>query len=565
MKVIPHISRFVRHWIVAAILVAGVASLHGQSAPTAASPTPAVKNVAELSAQRADVERAKIYRAGVSYTHWLDDLAAHSAQPFLMRPVFDRVTGIRLSASIAALILVAAIAGLFLWIIQKRAGRIESSEHQGWLALTAAAMCKPLALLACIFGGFFALMPVIVGIGNPSVRVFLAEALSTIIYAGRVVAVLWLIFQFIRAVEKRMRHWAQRTGKVLNIVMVPVIGQTLRLIVPLLAIILLLPLLHFSQDSTWLVQKALGILLIVGLCALIIRGTLAIQRGLMTGHRLDVKDNLTARQIFTRISVIRRIIITAVVIIGTGSILMMFGPLRQFGTSILASAGIAGIVLGFAAQKTLGNFLAGIQIALSQPMLIDDVVVVEGEFGRIEEITLTFVVVRTWDLRRLVLPITYFIEKPFQNWSRHSTEVLGTVYLYLDYQVPLGALREEVKRLAELNPNWDRKVCALQVTDTKENTIEVRALVSSSNAATCFDLRCQLREGLIEFLRSKYPESLPRVRTALERLHEKRQPAETSGRSVLGTQHERGSTAPGLKKNEEQTNNGDNGRGSSRA
>ena len=161
---------------------------------------------------------------------------------------------------------------------------------------------------------------------------------------------------------------------------------------------------------------------------------------------------------------------------------MMFGPMRQFGTSILASAGIAGIVLGFAAQKTLGNFLAGVQIALSQPMLIDDVVVVEGEFGRIEEITLTFVVVRTWDLRRLVLPITYFVEKPFQNWSRRSTEVLGTIYLYLDYQVPLGQLRAELKRLAELNPNWDKKVCGLQVTDTKENTIEVRALVSGSDA-----------------------------------------------------------------------------------
>ncbi len=554
MKVIPHISRFVRHLIVIAILLCGVARLHAQAAHAAASPTPAVENVTELSAQHADVERAKIYQAGVTYTHWLDDLAARSGQAFLSRLIFDRVTGMRLSASVAMLLLVAAIACFSLWIIQKHAGRIESPEHQSWLALTAAAMRKPLALLACIFGGFFALMPIIVGIADPSLRTLLAKTLSSIIYAGRVIALLWLIFQFIRAVEKRMLHWAQRTGKVLNIVIVPVIGQTLRLIVPLLAVILLLPLFHFSQNSTWLAQKALGILLIVGLCTLVVRGTLAIQRGLMSGHRLDVADNLAARQIFTRTSVIRRIIITAVVIIGTGSILMMFGPLRQFGTSILASAGIAGIVLGFAAQKTLGNFLAGIQIALSQPMLIDDVVVVEGEFGRIEEITLTYVVVRTWDLRRLVLPITYFIEKPFQNWSRRSTDVLGTVYLYLDYQVPLGELRAEVKRLAEINPNWDKKVCGLQVTDTKENTIEVRVVVSSSDAAKCFDLRCQLREGLIEFLRNNYPESLPRVRATIERVQETRAPAETMSRAVPGNQHERGSTAPGLKKNDEQGN-----------
>jgi small-conductance mechanosensitive channel len=166
---------------------------------------------------------------------------------------------------------------------------------------------------------------------------------------------------------------------------------------------------------------------------------------------------------------------------------------RQFGTSILASAGIAGVVIGFAAQKTLGNVLAGIQIALTQPLLIDDIVVVEGEFGQIEEITLTYVTVRTWDLRRMILPITYFVEKPFQNWSRISTEVLGTVILYLDYQVPLGELRVELKRLVENNPKWDRKVCGLQVIDTKPTAIEVRALVSSTDPGKAFDLRCEVR------------------------------------------------------------------------
>ncbi|MEO6870999.1 MAG: mechanosensitive ion channel domain-containing protein [Chthoniobacterales bacterium] len=225
--------------------------------------------------------------------------------------------------------------------------------------------------------------------------------------------------------------------------------------------------------------------------------------------------------------------------------------MRRLGTSILASAGIAGIILGFAAQKTLGNLLAGIQIALSQPILIDDVVIVEGEFGRIEDITLTFVAVRTWDLRRLIVPITYFIEKPFQNWSRKSDEILGTVYLYLDYQVPLGELREEVKRLVEKNENWDRKVCGLQVTDTKPNTIEVRVLVSSLNAGKNSDLRCQVREGLIEFLRSRYPESLPRLRIATEQLDASREPESQHAEIVEGKEHERGSSAPGLKSEKE--------------
>lgn len=220
--------------------------------------------------------------------------------------------------------------------------------------------------------------------------------------------------------------------------------------------------------------------------------------------------------------------------------------MRQFGTSILASAGIAGVVIGFAAQKTLGNVLAGIQIALTQPLLIDDIVVVEGEFGQIEEITLTYVTVRTWDLRRMILPITYFVEKPFQNWSRISTEVLGTVILYLDYQVPLGELRVELKRLVENNPKWDRKVCGLQVTDTKPTAIEVRALVSSTDPGKAFDLRCEVREGLIQFLSRHHPESLPRVRNVIEPPDEEIERTKSKDRTASGKEQERGSKSPGL-------------------
>jgi small-conductance mechanosensitive channel len=226
---------------------------------------------------------------------------------------------------------------------------------------------------------------------------------------------------------------------------------------------------------------------------------------------------------------------------------MMFRPVRQFGTSILASAGIAGIVLGFAAQRTLGNLLAGIQIALSRPLLIDDVVMIEGEFGQIEEITLTYVTVRTWDLRRLILPITYLVEKPFQNWSRVSADLLGTVVLYLDYHVPMGELRKELKRLVENNPKWDHKVCGLQVTDAKQSTIEVRALVSSTDPGKLSDLRCELREGLIDFLCRNHPESLPRVRNVnVEAVSEISHRRTRHGEAVSGQEHERGSKNPGV-------------------
>jgi small-conductance mechanosensitive channel len=470
----------------------------------------------QLSAQTAAVERSKIYRAGAAYSRWLDQVAENSGNAFLQRQILDRITWMRLLSVVGAFVVLSLLAGSFVWIIRRHAGEIQSKRHRRWLALSAVTIRKPFALFLLVSGGAFAFMPIVTGIISRPTRLFLANALTDIFYAGWIIALLWLVFRAIRALAKRMHLWAQRTGSLLGKVIVPILEQALQLGVPLLGIILLLPLLKLPQDWAWATEKGLGIFLIVALSFLIVRGINAVQAALLSRHRIDVPDNASARRIYTQVSVIRKVIVTAVVIIATGSILMLFDPVRQFGTSILASAGIAGVVIGFAAQKTLGNVLAGIQIALTQPLLIDDIVVVEGEFGQIEEITLTYVTVRTWDLRRMILPITYFVEKPFQNWSRVSPEVLGTVILYLDYQAPLGELRAELKRLLENNPKWDGKVCGLQVTDSKQTTIEVRALVSSTDPATAFGLRCEVREGLIEFLRRHHPEGLPRVRNVIE-------------------------------------------------
>src|SRR5437773_2071855 len=512
-----------------------------------ASPAATIeKSISDLSAQRAAAERSKIYRSGATYSRWLDRVAKNSGSAFLQRTVFDRVTWMRLLSCAAALALLAVIASWFVWIVRRRAGEIQSKRYQSWLAVSASALRKPVALFLLMCGGGFALMPIVTGIVGRPTRLFWAGALTAILYAGWIIAVLWLIFRAIRAVEKRMNLWAERTNSLLGKVIVPILGHTLRLALPLLGIILLLPLLKLPENWIWVTQKAFGIFLIVALSILIVRGVNAVQQALLSRHRMDAPDNLPARRIYTQVSVIRKIIVTAVVIIATGSVLMLFDPVRQFGTSILASAGIAGVVLGFAAQKTLGNVLAGIQIALTQPLLIDDIVVVEGEFGQIEEITLTYVVVRTWDLRRLVLPITYFVEKPFQNWSRVSTDLLGTVILYLDYQVPMGELRKELKRLVENNPKWDRKVCGLQVTDAKHSTIEVRALVSSTDPGKAFDLRCEVREGLIQFLCRNYPESLPCVRIEEPSDEEIQRRKQKDGATTSGKEHERGSKSPGV-------------------
>jgi small-conductance mechanosensitive channel len=265
------------------------------------------------------------------------------------------------------------------------------------------------------------------------------------------------------------------------------------------------------------VKQIFGIAIIAVIAWVLIGLAYALSEIVLVRFDVGVRDNLRARAIYTQLNALRRVVIVAVLTIALASILMTFPRIRQLGAAILASAGIAGIVVGFAAQRTLGNLVAGLQIAFTQPLRIDDVVIVEGEWGRIEEITLTYVVVRIWDLRRLIVPITYFIEKPFQNWTRTSANILGTVFLYVDYSVPFDAIRAELTRILEGSPLWDRQVNGLQVTNVSERTIELRALVSAADAGAAWDLRCLVREKLVEFVQRSYPHALPRVRAELER------------------------------------------------
>ena len=215
---------------------------------------------------------------------------------------------------------------------------------------------------------------------------------------------------------------------------------------------------------------------------------------------------------------LRRLLIFVIVVVGIGVVLMAFQPVRQIGTGLLASAGIAGVIAGLAAQKSLSTIIAGLQIAITQPMRIEDVVIVEGEWGTIEEITLTYVVIRVWDRRRLIVPITYFLEKPFQNWTRSSSDLMGAVFLYVDFLVPIEKVREETKRIVEASKLWDQRVFAFQVTDFKSDSVEIRILASAETSPELFDLRCEIREKILSFLQDQYPSAFPRVRTALSRL-----------------------------------------------
>jgi small-conductance mechanosensitive channel len=231
-----------------------------------------------------------------------------------------------------------------------------------------------------------------------------------------------------------------------------------------------------------------------------------------TRYRTDVSDNRHARRIHTQISVIRRIGIAGFAVLAMGAMLLTFPAFRAAGASVLASAGIAGVIAGLAAQSLLSNVFAGMQIVFSEALHLDDVVVVEKQWGRIEEITLTYVVVRIWDDRRLVLPTSYFLTTPFENWTRTEAAVIGAVELDLDWSVPVDSLRGELELALKENERWDGRTCALQVTEATGSYVRIRALVSAHDAPTLWDLRCDVRERLVEWIRQEYPAALPRLR-----------------------------------------------------
>jgi len=287
----------------------------------------------------------------------------------------------------------------------------------------------------------------------------------------------------------------------------------MRLIFPLLTVRAALPLAR-AIPPAWedVAADVIYVVLVVAVGWLLVRLVDVVQYAMMRGLDIDAEDNLVARQRTTQVGILRRIAIVAIVLFTAAGVLMHFEGFRELGAGLLASAGVAGIVLGFAAQRTLGNLIAGIQIAITQPIRIEDVVVIEGEWGRVEEITLTYVVVRIWDLRRLVVPISYFIEKSFTNWTRTSANLLGTAFFYVDYSVPVEAVREELHRILQDTDLWDGEAWALQVTDLSERTVQLRALMSAANSGEAFELRCEVRERLMAWLQQTYPDALPTVR-----------------------------------------------------
>ncbi|MFC1804455.1 mechanosensitive ion channel family protein [Candidatus Omnitrophota bacterium] len=322
----------------------------------------------------------------------------------------------------------------------------------------------------------------------------------------------WIFYLLVSFLLKRRDGFSKGLKADLRLIKSP-----LRFLIPVLCISVVIPLLRLPEKVHGFIGHFIQILLIALFGWVAVKVVYIVRDALLNRYDINTRDNLHARSMHTQMRMIANIISVAIVLLTVSFILMSFSEVRHIGVSILASAGVLGIVIGFAAQKTLGNLIAGIQIAIAQPIRLDDVVIIEDEWGWIEEITLTFVVVRIWDLRRLVVPISYFLEKSFQNWTRTSADLLGTVFIYTDYSVPVKEVRNELTRILQNCPKWDKKVNVLQVTNATEKTVELRALMSAADSPTAWNLRCEVREKLLEFLQQRFPECLPRIRIEMNK------------------------------------------------
>ncbi len=323
-----------------------------------------------------------------------------------------------------------------------------------------------------------------------------------------VVVVTQVVHRLLRPIVRRLAGWSPMLGAVVNRCDRPV-----QWLVPLVVLQVMLQGLPEDQAGVGSVIHVVGVLMIIAVTWMLSSAIRGVADGVLAMHPAESADNLAARRVQTQTRVLARIATGAVLLAGIAFVLMTFPTARQFGASLLASAGVAGLIVGLAAKSVFSNLLAGLQIALAQPIRIDDVLIVEGEWGRVEEITSTYVVLKIWDERRLIIPLGWFIEHPFQNWTRRSADILGTVFLWVDYTLPVDAIRAETKRLCEASPNWDRRVCVVHVTDATDRAMQLRILVSSAASGLNFDLRAFVREGLIDFIQREYPAALPQLRT----------------------------------------------------
>jgi small-conductance mechanosensitive channel len=417
-----------------------------------------------------------------------------------------------LGVSLCFLILTVLVSARTAVIIRRRTAKTEADARKAVPHHVSKALGKPLLVLIWLCGLYFAAAPLVRTATSGQELPILRQFRETAFDLGVFVLAIWTAYRLTHALDAVLSSWATGTDNKLDDLLAPLLGASLRIVLPVLGVIFALPILSLPEPIAEVVAHATSILMIGAIAAILFRAVRVFEKVILMRFDITLSDNLRARKVYTQIYVIRRVADVLIGLFAIASVLMLFSEVRQIGASLLASAGIVGVVAGFAAQKTIANLFAGFQIALAQPMRLDDVLVVEGEWGRVEEITLTYVVVRIWDDRRLVLPLSYFIEKPFQNWTRTSAELLGSIFVWVDYSFPVEQGREALKQIIEASPAWDKRFWNLQVTDANDQSLQLRILATSENSSILWNLRCEIREKFVAYIQAQHPEALPRLR-----------------------------------------------------
>jgi len=426
--------------------------------------------------------------------------------------VFGSITWADLAVMSCFVVLVLMVNGLAVAIVRYKTKQTAAAEVKELQRNVLGALGKPLYVLVWAYGIYFAATPLLLKLRPDEGLHIVREFFDSVFDLGVFAILLWCFLRFTHVLETRLAARASHSSKP-DRLFVPLVGKSLRVIVPVVGVIFALPILNLPPQYAGVVAKGTSILLIVTVAIILSQAVDTCERVVLTKFDITAADNLRARKVYTQVRVISRVIYLIIVLFTVASVLMLFEEVRHIGTSLLASAGIAGIIAGIAAQKTLENLFAGFQIALAQPMRQDDVVIVEGEWGRVEEITLTYVVVRIWDERRMVLPLSYFIEKPFQNWTRTSAGLLGSVFVWVDYSFPVDEGRKALQQIIESSALWDKRFWNLQVSDASEKTMQLRVLATSADSSRSWDLRCEIRENFIAYIQKNHPKSLPYLRT----------------------------------------------------
>jgi small-conductance mechanosensitive channel len=435
------------------------------------------------------------------------------------QPVFFAMTPAKILLLLLTFVTGCVLALLARLIILKyhSVGRVKPITERYWRNGILFALRRALTGIFIFTGAFFAATPILPHIG------FAVGGFPTFAVAAKVAGLGYFaaLLGFCLRIVRLVQHWlvtlTERSPSRWYDGAFPVLGKALQYNVLLgaaLATVYILELPDFVQNAAYQVVSTAGI---IANTILAIQTVSAVESMMTSRSEALQFDAYKRRRFETRNQMIRRLLVFIIIVVGIAATLLNFQPVRQIGTGLLASAGVAGVIAGLAAQKSLSTIIAGLQVAITQPIRINDHVIVEGEWGIIEEITLTYVVVRVWDQRRLIAPITYFLEKPFQNWTRSSSDLIGVVFLYVDFLVPVEEIRKEAKRIVEQSKIWDRRVFAFQVTDFRSDSVEIRILATAGSAPEAFDLRCEIRELLLSFLQSHYPNSFPKVRNSLMR------------------------------------------------